>query len=51
VEQNQASKFGQKLRFRAVVTVLHSKTTTKNTKNGDKTLSPNSSFLMPKLAV
>jgi len=50
VEQNPTSKFLQKPHFQPDKAVLHLKPITKNTKNGDKTLSPNSSFLMPKLA-
>jgi len=49
VEQNPIVKFRQKPLFQPEMAVLHLKTITKNTKDGDKTLSPNSSFLMPKL--
>jgi len=50
VEQNTASKFGQKLRFLAVATVLRPKNITKNAKSTDKIVAPNPSFLFPKFA-
>jgi len=51
VEQKAISKVQQKLRFRAAMAVLHTGSATKNAKNGDKTLSPNPSFLLPKFAI
>jgi len=43
VEQNTASKSGQKLRFRAALAVFNPKSTTKNAKSGDKIVAPNNS--------